>query len=85
MSTDVHWITQKNITFFKSGRASLCHPLTLNGKLKSLSVYKIFKIIKKTFHIYTDASDNQLGAVIMQKKKTFSILHSKAQRSPTMI
>jgi hypothetical protein len=34
-----------------------------------------------SFHLYTDASDHQLEAVIMQNKKAYSLLFAKAQYS----
>jgi hypothetical protein len=39
------------------------------------------------FHLYTDASDHQLGAVNMKDKKqnNYSLLFSKAQYSPKAV
>ena len=53
----------------------------------SQEVLLAFPNFNKTFHIYTDASDNQLGAVIMQEDKPLAFYSRKlnqAQRRYTV-
>jgi hypothetical protein len=51
-------------------------------EIQALLCYPDFNI-PVLFHLYTDASDHQLGAVIMQDKKqnNYSLLFAKAQYS----
>jgi hypothetical protein len=50
-------------------------------KVIGMEVLLCYPDFNKPFHLYTDASDHQLGAVIMQNKKqnNYSLLFAKAQ------
>jgi hypothetical protein len=48
------------------------HLIKLRNSLERRE-FSVFPMFNKAFHLYTDASDHQLGAVIMQDRKPIAI------------
>jgi hypothetical protein len=46
-----------------------------------ISLLLCYPVFNKPFHLYTDASDNQLGAVIMQDKKPIDFYSKKLNKA----
>jgi hypothetical protein len=80
-----HWLASHQ------ARSSLNGTHPINRSLKKSTLRKVigtevllfYPDFNKPFHLYTDASDHQLGAVIMQDKEqnNYSLLFAKAQYS----